>query len=905
MATMNTTSNNLWELPISVAASGDITKTLNTAGTFLDRNIGIKVSTPGATPSFDGGALNNKGASATFTNITTSTTNNGISVLAKGTAGRDAVLYNGAVNGYVTIADNTTASAAVASSTWNGTTYYITGITVPKDKRFSVTTTADTALDTTSNLTITNNAYRQIAITNNANGDINVTNAGQVDITQNAMSGGVTVNAYDNASNATQTGPQIIVKAGKWKYNTVTPPVSGNATTYYGATIVNPMSSGTSAEATVIASKEASAPTIARITTPISGATNVANGNATTEKPNSGCFVSIQATAPATTLTVTRTIDTAGYLGANTQINASASTTAKTGSIYYVPVASSSISKGTTSVSGKTATRGVASWNAGWINAGQISAATFANQATASTSYVDISNTTAAPILTSDGYLYINAGYTDNLRISLAQLIPDDANITASDQLLNGIAAYDSNGKLFTGTIPTKTNSDLTVSGKTVTIPAGYYATEVSKSIADGAYSADSSTSSNSTVTPSVAINNASTYGFTKTQPSGTNGTNYLTIDPGATATAWSVTPRANITTAGYLQTGNKTGTAVSNTPSIAAGTNYYVPIVAPSFEGGAVSGSSSTSITVTGMSTTEAETSYYIDAASTGSASRAAVTYSNAAGAIAKHTNTTALSASTAVDINSNASRIYIPAAGISYSGGGLSNTTNYTGTPTITLATNSSTNMANYLLGAQNTTDYPYYFQIKATTAKMTGSTKVTRAAYADTRTAGYLPARASTTVLASATSSPSVTVNAATNTNYYFSMKKATMTVAGTNTVTPSASVTGSQATLVTTNNSGISITATGGGTASVKATAKTNVAGYAPANTELGTATLNATKKTTTEEKFLKEVTLAAPSSGTREFGIKVPNGSTSEYITFVFHVDSSGNVTIDNEYSLTY
>jgi hypothetical protein len=48
MATMNTTSNNLWELPISITASGDITKTLNTAGTFVDRNIGIKVSTPKA-----------------------------------------------------------------------------------------------------------------------------------------------------------------------------------------------------------------------------------------------------------------------------------------------------------------------------------------------------------------------------------------------------------------------------------------------------------------------------------------------------------------------------------------------------------------------------------------------------------------------------------------------------------------------------------------------------------------------------------------------------------------------------------------------------------------------------------------------------------------------------------------
>jgi len=93
-----------------------------------------------AEPAFDGGALNNKGATAEFTNVTTSNTNNGISVLAKGTAGRDAVLYNGAVEGWVSKEDNATASAAVASSTWNGTTYYITGVTVPVDKPFSVTT---------------------------------------------------------------------------------------------------------------------------------------------------------------------------------------------------------------------------------------------------------------------------------------------------------------------------------------------------------------------------------------------------------------------------------------------------------------------------------------------------------------------------------------------------------------------------------------------------------------------------------------------------------------------------------------------------------------------------------------------------------------------------------------------
>mgnify|MGYP007032358001 CR=1 FL=1 len=38
---------------------------------------------------------------------------------------------------------------------------------------------------------------------------------------------------------------------------------------------------------------------------------------------------------------------------------------------------------------------------------------------------MDISETSAAPVLTAGGYLFINKGYTDNLKIKLAKLVPD------------------------------------------------------------------------------------------------------------------------------------------------------------------------------------------------------------------------------------------------------------------------------------------------------------------------------------------------------------------------------------------------------------------------------------------------------------------------------------------------
>lgn len=114
--------------------------TLKTKDTYVSDDIALTVNAKGASPAFDGGELNSKGASAAFTNMTTSSSDtSGIAILAKGTAGRNAVLYNGAVNGWVSKSDNTSASAAVASSTWNGTTYYATGVTLTNGKSFNIT----------------------------------------------------------------------------------------------------------------------------------------------------------------------------------------------------------------------------------------------------------------------------------------------------------------------------------------------------------------------------------------------------------------------------------------------------------------------------------------------------------------------------------------------------------------------------------------------------------------------------------------------------------------------------------------------------------------------------------------------------------------------------------------------
>lgn len=446
-------------------------------------------------------------------------------------------------------------------------------------------------------------------------------------------------------------------------------------------------------------------------------------------------------------------------------------------------VATTSMSYTNTSVSSNGAvSRGNASWGTGWITSGNVGSALFANSPSDSVTYIDISNTTQAPILYSEGYLYINKGYTDNLKISLAKLIPDDSKVVAlaAGHILSGYAAYNHDGTLLSGTIPTYTAANLAISGNTTYVLPGYYATTATIAMTAGAYSASIGLTT-VTVTPSVSINNSSTYGFTTTVPSGTNGTNYLTIDPGSNAPTYSATGTASITTAGYLATGSKYA-GTSKTVSVAAGTSYYVPVVSPSFSGGGLSGSTTNVITVTGMTTSASATSYYIDAKATGTATRAVINYTNSAGVIAAHSSATAITAA-GRDMGSNATRVYIPASSYSISaisGGGVS-------------------------------------CNIKTATS---------------------------------------------------------------------------CTATTTDTYNSGIAIQFTGSRATATVATTAT--AGYMPASNKTATLAAGSANSST---YYLQSVKLVAPSSGTRKFDIIVPNGNTTDYITFQFTVDASGNVTV--------
>ena len=115
-----------------------------------------------------------------------------------------------------------------------------------------------------------------------------------------------------------------------------------------------------------------------------------------------------------------------------------------------------------------------------------------------------------------------------------------DATLSGAGQMLDGVTAY-AGGTKVTGNIPSKTSSDLTASGATVTAPAGYYASQATKSVSSGSATAPAS--------------------ITGTSASVSTGTNTITLSK-----TISVTPSVS---AGYVSSGTAGNSSVSLTASV------------------------------------------------------------------------------------------------------------------------------------------------------------------------------------------------------------------------------------------------------------------------------------------------------------------------------------------------
>ena len=134
--------------------------------------------------------------------------------------------------------------------------------------------------------------------------------------------------------------------------------------------------------------------------------------------------------------------------------------------------------------------------------------------------------------------------------------LPTLNNPASTADILSGKEAIDGDGNKLTGSIATKTSSDLTASGATVTVPAGYYASEATKSVTTTTQATPSiSVDTNGKITASVTQSAGYVTGGLKT------GTKQLT-----TQAAKTITPTKSSQTAvasGVYTTGAVTVAAI------------------------------------------------------------------------------------------------------------------------------------------------------------------------------------------------------------------------------------------------------------------------------------------------------------------------------------------------------
>lgn len=245
-----------------------------------------------------------------------------------------------------------------------------------------------------------------------------------------------------------------------------------------------------------------------------------------------------------------------------------------------------------------------------------IASAGLSNAATEGKTYT----TQQGPVLISGDYLYINKGYIDDTKISLADLVPDNATVSSESNNLiyKTISAYDKDGNLVTGTMDDATLGDITAQGtatiSTVAITAnednsafvvsgtGAISGDTAVSVANVGYAKADLTKSGTisgsanvnaalnkitvsasadatdlTITPVITKDSSSataTGAITTTAP--TSG-HYVAVSADAIAKSATVSP--SVASAGY----GTTDVFNANNLTITAGSNpsglYYVPL--------------------------------------------------------------------------------------------------------------------------------------------------------------------------------------------------------------------------------------------------------------------------------------------------------------------------------------
>ena len=147
--------------------------------------------------------------------------------------------------------------------------------------------------------------------------------------------------------------------------------------------------------------------------------------------------------------------------------------------------------------------------------------------------------------------------------ISGGMTLPELTNEGTASDLLSGKQLINQNGGVVTGTIATKTSSDLTANGATVSVPAGYYASDVSKSVATATQA-----------TPSISVSSAGLITASATQTAG-----YVSASTKSATKQLTVQAAKTITPSSSSQTAVASGVYTTGAVTVAAIPSSYTQL--------------------------------------------------------------------------------------------------------------------------------------------------------------------------------------------------------------------------------------------------------------------------------------------------------------------------------------
>jgi hypothetical protein len=440
-----------------IAGAGIITKTLNTENTFVDKNIDIVINTPAGT--LAGGA----------TTISATDAESILTEVGSAPASGEYITIDGqgsvsaSVGGFI---DEGTEVATVAATKYyavQNATFAVDGPSVKTTQKGYVGNNVTVGTVAAGTESITGGALsegaKSTAIESNGSYDgtsydttdkIKFESSEAAGVYKITSTGSATVNRAVVQKQVTSAGYFTADGAPVDEIAADSITVTNTPSAYYVKKSTLSASQVTASNVDqIVTIGEGYYPSERTIT--ITGMTEVTPTTSVANVGMNSFFVTGTSSDNDVTLTPQYS-NAAGYVSAHTNTN--------NGGVEYYKIKPTSITEGTTTVSGSTATRGEASWDTGWITSGSMDVATFANSGSSGVSYVNISDTTAAPVLVAGDYLYINKGYTDNLKISLAKLVPDGSDVKGHNEyILSGHSAYDNDGVLVAGSIPTYTGA--------------------------------------------------------------------------------------------------------------------------------------------------------------------------------------------------------------------------------------------------------------------------------------------------------------------------------------------------------------------------------------------------------------------------------------------------------------